>query len=128
MSNKSRKDTPEGRRKTDVAKQIIGFAGTVFSALCCIGATAILSFLAAIGLGFLINDLILLPLLAAFLVISGWAHYRSYKRHRQIAAVGGALASMALVVIGIWTLPLVTYIGLAGLLIVSVMDFVLIRK
>ncbi len=128
MSNKQRGDTPERRRKADISKQIVGFAGTVFSALCCIGATAILSFLATIGLGFLINDLILLPLLAAFLAVSGWAHYRSYKRHRKIVVVLGALASMTLVVTGIWTLDLVTYIGLGGLLIVSVMDFALIRK
>ncbi len=46
----------------------IGVLGSVFTALCCLGFPALLSILSAIGLGFLINDAILLPLLVLFLL------------------------------------------------------------
>lgn len=37
--------------------------------------------LTAIGLGFLINDLILLPLVLVFLLMTLWGLYRGWKRH-----------------------------------------------
>jgi mercuric ion transport protein len=50
----------------------LGAGGSLFAALCCLGTPAILAFLAAIGAGFLVNDLILLPLLAVSLLVSLW--------------------------------------------------------
>jgi hypothetical protein len=41
----------------------IGIGGSVFAALCCLGFPALLSILSVIGLGFIVNDTILLPLL-----------------------------------------------------------------
>jgi mercuric ion transport protein len=41
-----------------------GAAGSIFAALCCAGVPAVVGALTAGGLGFLVNDLILLPLLA----------------------------------------------------------------
>ena len=48
----------------------IGVLGSVFTALCCLGLPALLTILSAVGLGFLINDAILLPLLVIFLAIT----------------------------------------------------------
>jgi len=44
----------------------IGPLGSIFAALCCIGTPGLLAFLTAIGAGFLLTDLILLPLLILF--------------------------------------------------------------
>jgi len=48
----------------------IGIGGSLFTALCCLGLPALVSILTAIGLGFLINDAVLLPLLIVFLVVT----------------------------------------------------------
>ena len=49
----------------------IGFTGSLFSLLCCLGFGPLIAFLSAIGAGFLINDAILAPLLIVFLVLGG---------------------------------------------------------
>lgn len=59
----------------------IGLGGSIFTALCCLGFPALLSILSAIGLGFLINDAILLPLLSIFLVITLWGLFSGIRYH-----------------------------------------------
>jgi uncharacterized RDD family membrane protein YckC len=44
----------------------IGVGGSLFAALCCLGFPALVSILSAIGLGFLINDDILRPMMIVF--------------------------------------------------------------
>ncbi len=44
----------------------LGFLGTLLASLCCLGVSVVIAPLTAIGLGFLINDLILLPLVLVF--------------------------------------------------------------
>jgi hypothetical protein len=50
----------------------IGVGGSLFAALCCLGFPALVSLLSAIGLGFLMNDAILIPLLILFLARTIW--------------------------------------------------------
>ena len=59
----------------------LGFLGTLFASLCCLGVSVVIAPLTAIGLGFLINDLILLPLVLVFLLITLWGLYKGWKRH-----------------------------------------------
>ncbi len=47
-----------------------GPLGSIFASLCCLGFAPLLGVLSAIGLGFLVNDLILVPLLTFFLAIT----------------------------------------------------------
>jgi len=54
-----------------------GTAGSVVAALCCLGAAPLVAALGAVGLGFLIDDRILLPLLALFLAVTVWGLERS---------------------------------------------------
>ncbi len=62
-------------------KDKLGFLGTLFASLCCLGVSVVIAPLTAIGLGFLINDLILLPLVLAFLLITLWGLYTVWQRH-----------------------------------------------
>jgi hypothetical protein len=41
--------------------------GSILAALCCLGVAPIIGALSALGLSFLVNDLILIPLLVFFL-------------------------------------------------------------
>lgn len=47
----------------------VGVVGTTVSALCCLGTPALVSVLSALGLGFLINDAVLVPLLLGSLIL-----------------------------------------------------------
>lgn len=63
-------------------KKLLGFVGTggaVFVGLCCLGTPALLAFLTAAGLGFLINDFILIPLLILFLALAVYGFSASKK-------------------------------------------------
>lgn len=60
-----------------------GLVGSLVAALCCLGVPAVLAVVSAVGLGFLINDATLLPLLVVFGAILllglalGMRHHRS---------------------------------------------------
>ncbi|MDA2937415.1 MerC domain-containing protein [Acidobacteria bacterium AH-259-A15] len=62
-------------------KDKLGFAGTLFASLCCLGVSVVIAPLTAIGLGFLINDLVLLPLVLVFLLITLLGLYKGWRRH-----------------------------------------------
>jgi len=53
------------------------------AALCCAGAPGALAFVSALGAGFLINHLILLPLLAVAFGVATWGLARGAKRRRD---------------------------------------------
>ena len=59
----------------------LGFLGTLLASLCCLGVSIVIAPLTALGLGFIINDLILLPLVLVFLLITLWGLYTGWKRH-----------------------------------------------
>jgi mercuric ion transport protein len=81
----------------------LGTGGSLFAALCCLGTPAILSFLAAIGAGFLVNDLILLPLLAITLAIAGWGLAEGRKVHRNPKPLSLGVMGIMLIPVGIFT-------------------------
>ena len=102
----------------------IGALGSIFTALCCLGVPALLSILSAIGLGFLINDAILLPLLVAFLVITVVGLISGRRHHwKPWALIVGVLSS--LVVVGflfIYFNPLLVAVGIGGLILASLLN------
>ncbi len=107
----------------ELAKQLASLLGTGFAAACCLGITAALSVLTAIGAGFLINDAILIPLYLGLLGLSVWLLYASARSHNNLspfwAGLGGAVVAFA----GLWILPALVYAGLAVLIAGSVWDF-----
>jgi len=62
-------------------KQISGSLGSIFASICCLGFAPALAALSAVGLGFMISDAILIPLLALFLSLALWGIKNSQKRH-----------------------------------------------
>jgi len=103
-------------------RQIIGTLGSIFAALCCIGTPALLAFLTSLGVGFLINDLILLPLLLVLLAVSMWGLSRSRLTHGQSGPLTLAVVCSVIVFAAVWFSPIVVLLGLAGLLAASVWD------
>ena len=107
----------------------VGVAGSIFAALCCLGFPALLSILSAIGLGFLIKDVILLPLLILFLLVTliGLA-LGMREHHRAPAFILGIIST-----IGVFIFIFVAFskvlagVSVVGLVIASVLN-VLLRQ
>ncbi len=106
----------------------VGAAGSIFAALCCIGTPALLAFLASIGLGFVINDLILLPLLAAFLILTGYGLVVSKKRHGRKEPLIAFGISATLIVITMWFSTIGVIVGLIGLAASTVINIYYQRR
>lgn len=103
----------------------IGIGGTTFAALCCLGFPALLAILSAIGLGFLINDAVLLPLLAGSLLITLWGLYNGIRHHHNLSAFGIGVAGALLVGLSIWFgQGLYAGAGIAALVLASVLNIV----
>lgn len=109
-------------------KQIAGSLGSIFASLCCLGFAPLLAALSAAGLGFMISDAILIPMLAVFLGIALWGLKNSRAKHGVSTPLylgaSGALAAL----VGIVVFMPLHVIGLIALVGASVWDIVLLRK
>jgi mercuric ion transport protein len=108
----------------------VGLAGSVFSLLCCLGFGPLIALLSAIGAGFLVNDAILAPLLVVFLVTGGIGLGLTHRRHRRkgplLVHISGAVAVFVFTFV-LFVASLV-WLGIAGLFVASLWDFVLGRR
>ena len=81
----------------------LGVVGSFIAAACCLGLPAIISIFAALGLGFLINYAILLPVLLLFLGITLFGLFQGYRRHKRIRPlVVGTVSALAVTVLSSW--------------------------
>lgn len=101
----------------------IGVGGSIFAALCCLGFPALLAIVSSIGLGFLINDAILIPLLIAFLAVTLWGLYLGTRRHKQWVALAIGAAGSLLLLASVWlSSGIAAGLGIAGLVIASILN------
>ncbi len=107
---------------------IFGSLGSAFAALCCAGVPALLGALSAVGLGFLVNDLILFPLLAISLGLGLWGLGSGVMRHglRGVLVLGWIGA--ALMIAGIFSLPALIYAGAAAMIAAAIWNVLAIRR
>jgi len=110
-----------------VKSSVFGSLGATVAALCCAGVPAVLGALSAAGLGFLMNDLILFPLVLVSLGVALWGLGRGAVCHglRGVLVLGWIGA--ALLVVGIFLYPLV-YAGMAALLGAAAWNTVALRR
>jgi len=108
----------------------IGIGGSIFAALCCLGFPALLSILSAIGLGFFINDAILLPLLIIFLIITVSGLALGMRRHQKPhALILGIISATALFLfIFVRYNMVLAYISIIGLIAASIFNVFLNMK
>jgi mercuric ion transport protein len=104
----------------------IGIGGAAFAALCCLGFPALLAIVSAAGLGFLINDAVLLPLLAISLLITLWGLYSGIRHHHNWSAFGigvvGAVSMGLSIMLGT---ALLAGVGIAALILASLLNILL---
>ena len=100
----------------------LGLAGTVFAALCCLGFPTLLSLLAALGLSFLIQAAVLMPLLAVFLVLTLVGLWHGIRQHGSRLAFHVGCASAAALLAFMWFNAVLTGIPIAGLVVATVLN------
>jgi mercuric ion transport protein len=107
----------------------IGVGGSLFAALCCLGFPALVSILSAIGLGFLINDDILRPMMIVFLLLAIFGLTLGMRHHGSPwALIVGILSAVTLYVfIYVSFNEVIAGLGIAGLVIASLLN-VLLRQ
>lgn len=112
----------------ELAKQLASTFSAGFAAACCLGVTAALSALTAIGAGSLINDAILIPFYLALLALSVWLLYRSAKSHASLAPFWLGLTGAFIAFAGLWTSSILVYVGLIAIVAGNIADFVQARQ
>ena len=101
----------------------VGVVGSLFAALCCLGFPALLSILSAIGLGFLIKDAVLLPLLIVFLLVTLLGLAPGLREHHRASAlVLGISAIGVFVFIFVAFSKLLAGVSVSGLVIASILN------
>jgi mercuric ion transport protein len=108
----------------------LGIFGSFVAALCCLGAPAVVSFVAAIGLGFLIKDAILLPLMILFLLLTLLGLYLGYRAHRSVwPLILGIMSSLvALFFVFGHMVKVIAYLAIAGLVLASILNVIARHK
>lgn len=106
---------------------LAGLAGSSFALLCCAGVAPVLGLLSAVGLGFLIHDAVLVPLLAVALGVTVWGLWQGRRCHGRAAALRLGLAGAALTVGGLFLWVPLAFIGFAAVVLASIWNFRLVR-
>jgi len=108
----------------------VGVVGSFIAAACCLGLPAVLSIVAAIGLGFIINDAILLPLMIVFLVVALIGLLFGYRVHRRPGPLAIDVVSAVAIYFFIFvrTVSLAAHLAITGLIVASVLNIMLRRK
>lgn len=96
-----------------------GPLGSIVAGLCCLGFAPVLGALSAAGLGFLLRDAILIPLLALFLTVTVSSLRRDRRRHGRATPERLSWVAAILTVAGLWASAVVTTLGLALLVLAS---------
>jgi len=108
----------------------IGVPGSIAAALCCLGVSAFVSVVSALGLGFVLNDAVLLPVFLLFLALSLWGLAAGWRRHRNPAALALGVTAGALLFVFAFVRQSTpwAYVGVAGLITASVWNVWLARR
>jgi len=106
----------------------IGSGGTIVASLCCLGTPVLLGFLSSIGLGFLINDFILFPLLVIFLGISIYASHKNKKLHHNKYPFILTVIGSVILIPAIFINTYLAYLVIIVLVVTSVWDIISKRK
>lgn len=80
---------------------LLATAGALLAALCCLGVPAVVGVVSALGAGFLIQDRVLLPVLAVTLPLGLWGLDRSRSVPGRSAPLWLGLAGSAALVAGL---------------------------
>lgn len=106
---------------------LAGLLGSGFALLCCAGAAPVLGLLSAIGLGFLIHDAVLIPLLIVALGVTALGLRHGGRCHRRVAPLVVGVGGGAVAVVGLFFWVPLAFVGFATVILASVWNLRLLR-
>jgi len=109
-------------------KQLAGSFGSLVAGACCLGLPPLIAMLTGIGMGFILHDAILIPLLILMLSFTVWSLNSSKNQHGQTGPFSTGVVSSILAFAGLWVFAPISWLGFAGLIGASIWDIVVIRK
>lgn len=89
------------------------------------GFPALLSIVSAIGLGFIVRDAILIPLLLVFLAATLLGPYLGTRRHHEpwsLVLGGRSALAITAVILGFVRSAIPAYVGIVGLIVASILN------
>ena len=111
-----------------MSKEILGSTGALFAGACCLGFAPALALFTALGAGFMINDLVLLPLFALMLGFTLWTLYRSRALHGRSGPMILGAVSAGVAFITLWISAPLSYAAMAAFFAASIWNMVLTRR
>ena len=106
---------------------LAGLVGSSFALLCCAGVAPVLGLLSAVGLGFLIHDAMLVPLLTVAPGMTVWGLWQGRRCHGRDSALRLGLGGAALTVAGLFLWVPLAFIGFAAVVLASIWNLRLVR-
>ncbi len=104
-----------------------GLVGSAVSLLCCAGVAPVIGLLSAIGLGFLLRDAILIPLLILGLGVTAWGLWQGRRCHGRpgplVAGVVGSLVTVG----GVLAWVPLAFVGFLGVILASIWNIAAVR-
>lgn len=109
-------------------KQLTGSFGAIIAGACCLGLPPLIAVLTGVGMGFILHDAILIPLLIIILGFTLWSLNASKKKHAKVGPLYLGAGMSILAFSGLWILTAVSWLGFIGLISVSIWDVFLIKR
>lgn len=105
-------------------KKLCSLAGSLFTLACCLGVPYALSMLGIVGLGFMINDYILVPLFIILSLMTAWQLHHTQYEHDQskpvkVAFTGAITTSLSLVLMLFGVPFMLPLVGIGAILLVG---------
>ena len=106
-----------------------GIGGLILVAVCCLRLEIVFSLLAAIGLGFLTRNTLLMPAMGILLAVILTALALDYSIHRRSLPLAIAVPGAAVLYffVFIHRVNLAVYVALSGLILARILNFIFLR-
>ncbi len=104
-----------------------GLVGSAAALLCCAGVAPVIGILSALGLGFLLRDAILIPLLIVGLGVTVWGLWQGRRCHRGSRPLVAGLVGSLITVAGVVAWVPLAFVGFVGVIVASIWNLAAVR-
>jgi mercuric ion transport protein len=95
--------------------------------MCCAGVTPVIGLVSALGLGFLLRDAIVVPVLVVGLGVTGWGLWQGRQCHRRNGPLVAGLVAGFVTVGGIVAWVPLAFVGFVGVIVASLWNLAAVR-
>ncbi len=104
-----------------------GLVGSAVTLLCCAGVAPVIGVLSALGLGFLLRDAILVPLLILGLGVTVWGLWQGRRCHGRSRPLVAGLVGSLVTVGGVLAWVPLAFVGFVAVIVASIWNLAAVR-